>query len=164
MARTIDTLVVGVTFENDDGGSRQEIIEMLSEGDELVLEREFDNGYDENAIAVFDEFYAQIGYINKELASELAPLMDAGQRVKGSVSEIIEDVDSFGCRMKLTLFSLEESDRMLEKQFNDTYKSVPINQSKKTTSSSDDKVNQFVIGCVFFIVLMLIIFFFVIMD
>lgn len=77
------TKVVGVTF-ND----RQRFIPGLRAGEELQLRRERWNQYDSNAIAVFDGRGNQLGYISKELASDLAPKMDAGILYRISVASV----------------------------------------------------------------------------
>lgn len=47
------------------------------EGSVVTLEREPDNSYDTNAIRVITEAGIFIGYVAKEVAVELAPLLDA---------------------------------------------------------------------------------------
>ena len=69
--------VVGVTFNNTDGKSRQEIIRKCRVGEVVHLIREPKNTFDKNAIAVLTEREEQIGYISKDLAVELAPRFDA---------------------------------------------------------------------------------------
>lgn len=78
----IKTKVVGVTYEG-----RQSVIANMSEFDELDLVRNRNNGRDKNAIAVFYED-DQIGFLCKELAEKLAPLMDEGKEFSCEVSEI----------------------------------------------------------------------------
>jgi len=117
MNRTIKTKVVGVTAKNDDGSDRQKIIRKYVEAEEtLLLEREPDNPFGKNAIAVhaapLDEIDHddKIGYISHELAEELAPLMDSGHRITcmvlnktgGGVGE------SFGVNIELTIYTPEE--------------------------------------------------------
>ncbi|MGR4064937.1 MAG: helicase-related protein [Vulcanimicrobiaceae bacterium] len=76
------TKVVGVTFEG-----RQDTIAGLRDGSELELAREPANPYDPNAIAVrFGNL--QLGYIKKEIAKHLAPLMDDGARYRARVSTL----------------------------------------------------------------------------
>lgn len=59
--------VVGVSFRNEDGSSRQEIISNLYEGENVSLEYyEYEN---EPAYAVIDMLGNQIGNLSKELAS-----------------------------------------------------------------------------------------------
>jgi hypothetical protein len=69
--RILMTKVVGVTFEN-----RQEVVAKLQMGDRVWLEREPANPYDFNAIKVSRNNGEQIGYINRHLATSLAPIMD----------------------------------------------------------------------------------------
>lgn len=78
----IKTKVVGVTYEG-----RQSVIANMSEFDELELIRNRNNGRDKNAIAVFYED-DQIGFLCRELAEKLAPLMDEGKEFSCEVSEI----------------------------------------------------------------------------
>lgn len=55
------------------------IVNGLEEGDALVLQREPGNAFDENAVMVLDpETQIHLGYVAKEVAVDLAPLMDAG--------------------------------------------------------------------------------------
>ena len=107
MAETFFSKVVGVTKENDDGSNRQEIIqEELKNDDMLFLNREPDNPYDRNAIAVItSDFDKKIGYINSDLASSLAPLMDRGAFIDCYVAEITGGGpgQSYGVNIKLTV-------------------------------------------------------------
>ena len=80
--QNVDLKVVGVTFKNEDGSSRKDHILTLAErfkGREseikVDLVREPTNQYDINAIKVIAEDH-QIGYIGKEYASIMSPLMD----------------------------------------------------------------------------------------
>jgi hypothetical protein len=50
----------------------------LSEGTSVVFEREADNEYDSNAIAVLSVNRIKIGHITKDFAARLAPHMDSG--------------------------------------------------------------------------------------
>lgn len=51
----------------------------MKEGHILSLQRESDNQYDSNAIQVIDpESQIFIGFVAKEMAQEIAPLMDEG--------------------------------------------------------------------------------------
>lgn len=83
----INLHVVGVTFNNEDGTSRQQILETVNSGDILKLVREPGNVYDINAIKVDTEDGRQIGYIGKQYAEILAPMMDMGKRF----SAVVED-------------------------------------------------------------------------
>lgn len=75
--------IVGVTFDG-----RQRFIPGLSTGEELQLRRERWNQYDSNAIAVYDGRGNQLGYISKELASNMAPMMDGGAQYRITVTSV----------------------------------------------------------------------------
>lgn len=66
------TKVVGVSFEQ-----RQETIEKLSDDSLITLQREVDNPIDSNAIQVVSD-KGVLGYLKKELAKHLAPVIDEG--------------------------------------------------------------------------------------
>lgn len=78
--------VKGVSFSNDNGVSRQTVIKALTKYSysqtSLYLEREFNNPYDNNAIRIIakvaNKGSAQIGYLSKEIAAEVAPKLDIG--------------------------------------------------------------------------------------
>jgi hypothetical protein len=63
--------LVGVSF-----GNCQEVIARLQAGDPVQLVREPDHEYDENAIRVLDSAGELVGYVPRQLAAVLAPLMD----------------------------------------------------------------------------------------
>jgi hypothetical protein len=65
------TSVVGVTFDNDDGSSRQEILATCSSFQTLLLKHEEDNPCDPNAIGVYTEDGRQIGHLSKDVASDV---------------------------------------------------------------------------------------------
>ena len=93
----IKTKVVGVTYEG-----RQSVIANMSEFDELDLVRNRNNARDKNAIAVFYED-DQIGFLCRELAEKLAPLMDEGKEFSCEVSEITggENGLSYGVNIEI---------------------------------------------------------------
>lgn len=74
----IHTKIVGVTYDNPDGTDRQTIIASLTLQSQITLSRDYGNIYDPNAIAVLTAAREQIGFINRDIASELAPKMDLG--------------------------------------------------------------------------------------
>jgi hypothetical protein len=64
--------VVGESFPNDDGSSRQEIIQRCLEGEWLLLVPEPNNPFDPNAIAVRRASNReQIGYLKRDVAASL---------------------------------------------------------------------------------------------
>ena len=104
------TNVVGVTFSNDDGKNRQSIISALNTlgeiypGRRLNLEREPTNEFDKNAIAVLGPYDHKLGYIQKDLAAKLAPLMDQYHEIRAEVVELLGNGDDFtyGLRIRIT--------------------------------------------------------------
>lgn len=75
--QNIELKVVGVTFANPDGRSRQDVIKQLMTQPNVAigLIREPNNQYDRNAVAVWTPF-GQIGYIGREYAAIIADMMD----------------------------------------------------------------------------------------
>ena len=69
-----DTKVVGVSKNNADGSSRQEIIHSeVREEDKLSLEAEPTNPYDANAVKVLSRHGRQIGYLSRDMAEKVMP-------------------------------------------------------------------------------------------
>ncbi len=68
--------VVGVTYDNEDGSSRANIISRMSNTNKVCLERDPYNPYDSNAVKVLvlwrDE-KKQIGYLPKDIAAKISP-------------------------------------------------------------------------------------------
>ena len=100
---TINTKLVGVTYENHDGESIQDILPFLNKGESLAFVREYDNPYDKNAIAVYCGS-SHIGYLDRSTAERIAEYMDTGVRVTGMVTEVTGGGNvSFGCRIELLI-------------------------------------------------------------
>jgi len=78
-----NTKLAGVTFEG-----RQQVLERLSTGTPLRLERQPQNPYDPNACALFDPHGDQVGFLNRRLATVLAPILDAGVAYDVEVTEV----------------------------------------------------------------------------
>ena len=75
-----DSYVAGTTHIEDES-----IIDDIKEGDELILLREPENVFDENAILVLDVKQRKIGYIPEKDNVVFARLMDAGKYLKAKV-------------------------------------------------------------------------------
>lgn len=90
--------VAGVSFNNEDGTSRQKIIARFAKpGMPLILVREPHNPHSEtgSAVAVFikaETIFAsnigQIGYLKDGVSREIAKHMDSGKQVKAKISEV----------------------------------------------------------------------------
>lgn len=75
-APDFEALLRGVSFRPIEA---KMIVKDLAEGDALMLEREPTNQYDENAIKVIHPDSTEfIGFVQKEIAVNLAPWMDRG--------------------------------------------------------------------------------------
>ena len=75
-----DSYVAGTAYVEDES-----IFDDIAEGDRLILQREPDNRFDENAIAVFDEKKRRLGYIPEKDNVVFARLMDAGKYLTAKV-------------------------------------------------------------------------------
>ena len=98
-----DTKVVGVSKENADGTSRQDIIKAeVEEDDPMTLEAEPDNEYDKNAVKVLSRLGRQIGYLNRELAEKITPALANGAEVHVKASWVNgEKTVGVGLRIEL---------------------------------------------------------------
>lgn len=96
--------VAGVTKNNKNGTSRQELLKKCQTKDRLQLIRDPENPYDKNAIKVCLATGEQIGFLRRELAEELAPKLDSGKKIEAFVSEVTggeEDKFTLGCNIKI---------------------------------------------------------------
>jgi len=88
LKQVIETQVVGVTFDG-----RQWVAAQLWLGEEVWLLREPKNRFDRNAIRVMRQNGRQIGYLNRELAQQLAPPLDAyGLPVPARITQLSGEV------------------------------------------------------------------------
>lgn len=96
--RRVHTKVVGVTHMNEDGSSRQAAIEKMRQFDVVELVRNPHDEWDRNAIKVIASIpgeprrrrgqppqpggiiQVQVGHIDGELAAEIGPAIDRGER------------------------------------------------------------------------------------
>ncbi len=102
---TIKTKIVGVTFSNPGGKSRQKLLKRCKKGDALLLIREPKNRYDRNAIKVCTQSHKQLGYISRELAEDMAPLMDEGNRASAQILNVTGESTlgcNLGCNIEIT--------------------------------------------------------------
>lgn len=89
--------IVGTTFYP----KAAEIIPTLKHQDLLILKREPENEYDENAIAVYKD-EDKIGHIPAHTAIQLAKLMDEGTKVTCNVEEVTGGGNfNHGCNIKI---------------------------------------------------------------
>ena len=108
---TFYTKIVGVTFNNTGTNTqnRQRIIaELLREGKlekgtELVLKRLPDNPYDSNAVAVLAPDGRQLGFLSRDVAQNVSPLIASGVSYRAFVEAVTGgDADSvYGINIKI---------------------------------------------------------------
>lgn len=105
IVRDFNSKVVGVTFGNDDGTSRQEIIKSCNPGDDLILKPVPTTEYPD-AIGVFTKSGKQLGHINAELAAELKsdypnnPMSVTVNNITGGGDK------TYGCNIHIIIYSL----------------------------------------------------------
>lgn len=80
--------VAGVTFPNDDGSERQQIIRRCKAGEQLVLRHQPDNAYSEFAIQVLRKNGQQIGHAPEYLAEWICNELRSGYRAVGVIRNI----------------------------------------------------------------------------
>lgn len=85
------TAIAGVSFANDDGSNRQELIAQCREFDELRLEPEPDKRFHKQAVRVMaterDLAGRQLGYLDRRCAQEISNGMAAGRRFSAAFCE-----------------------------------------------------------------------------
>ncbi len=79
-----DVTVVGERYVDDIDHS----LGQLQTGEAVLLQREADNQYDENAISVWTQRHTQLGYVARYQNQAYAELLDQGQTLYGVVSEL----------------------------------------------------------------------------
>jgi hypothetical protein len=106
-----ETSIVGESFFNPDGSSRQEIIATLVDGESVFLLRESTNAFDPEAVAVCvmrgNDDLLQIGYLSRPDATVYATLIDAGMAAMGDVAFVGGGDEAFplrGVRIKIYHF------------------------------------------------------------
>ena len=90
--RSFHTKIVGVTFDNPNGQSRQSVIHDLyvrkSTPFILDMELDHDNPYDQNAVAVYTSSGTQIGFLSKSVANQVSKWLRQGADIKATATQI----------------------------------------------------------------------------
>jgi hypothetical protein len=95
----VHTKVVGSTYNNDDGSSRQEIIAKLKEGDSLDLEA---TTYKNEPCIEVHHYSGMLGHINKEFVADLYDAVLANKIWHVAVRNITGSKDTnLGCNLIL---------------------------------------------------------------
>ena len=77
-----DSYVAGTAYIDD-----ETVFEEIKEGDKVVLKREPENRFDENAILVLDGKNRKLGYIPEKDNIVFARLMDAGKYLTAKIND-----------------------------------------------------------------------------
>ncbi|MGV2939612.1 HIRAN domain-containing protein [Mesobacillus sp. LC4] len=101
--------LAGVKFEG-----RQEVINRLSIDDHIYMERDYFNQHDRNAIGVFNEYDESIGWIPRETAAKLSPLIDGGQEFEVRLNRILGGGFGllFGVEIAITKVDRKQQERV----------------------------------------------------
>ena len=98
--------LAGVTFEG-----RQSSLAKARLGDPIRFLRRPTNPHDTKSIEALSRDGSSLGWVPKEIAAHLAPRMDAGMQVDGSVSAVVGGTEtglSLGLRVALTYREVAE--------------------------------------------------------
>ena len=103
----IEVKVSGVSQHNDDGISRQEILQKCEIGEELELKHSsFKQGV--YGIKIFRKNGEQIGWVSRKLAPDVVGWLKDGKLVEGIITEILAPDNSmniYGCSICLMVYS-----------------------------------------------------------
>ena len=110
---------------------RREACERLIVGDVVTLEREADNVHDANAILVLGEGHCEVGYVPREEARTMTPLLDAGASAEASVHRLWETPE--GQIVPILLVKVRRGD------LPEAAASVLLTAGRKTASTSNAK-------------------------
>ena len=78
-----DTYVAGTSYVKD-----ETIFDEIKVGDKVILQREPENRFDENAILVLDEKKRKLGYIPEKDNIVFTRLMDAGKYLTAKINRV----------------------------------------------------------------------------
>jgi hypothetical protein len=92
--------VVGVSFNNEDGTSRQKILSKVNKVSEITFVREPNNPYDSSAVAVYADG-KQVGYLGNHYAKLIAPELDSGKKFDIQIRDCGLYVDKYILHIKI---------------------------------------------------------------
>lgn len=94
-----DVPLAGINHINMAGTHRQSVIARCAVGEEIVLARDPENPYDENAIRCLRRNGEDIGFLPAWYAEDLAPHMDDGHPCSAKISSIEPFVSGAGNKL-----------------------------------------------------------------
>lgn len=98
-------------------GKRRSIRDNTEIEDELTLKREYDNKYDDYAVAVYDRYNNKIGYLEKRENEETAFYLDSGYECIAVVSDIDKKSATVGIIVDVYCISDTENMKELKASF-----------------------------------------------
>lgn len=104
-------------------GKRRFIRDNTEKTDELVLKREYDNKYDEFAVAVHDRYGNKIGYLEKRENEETAYYLDSGFECIAVVSDIDKKSATVGIMVDVFCIADKETMRNLNAKYDEYLRS-----------------------------------------
>lgn len=105
----VDKLRITGIFQT---GKRRFIRDNTFKSDELTLKREYDNKYDDNAVAVYDRYGNKTGYLERNANEETAFYMDSGYECIAVVSDIDKTGATVG--ISVNVFCIADKETMKE--------------------------------------------------
>lgn len=96
--------IVGESYRNKDGSSRQKEIKLCRPGERITLVREPDNKHDPEAVAVYSSRGVQVGYLSADHCSWIGEKIDKGREVRAIVERVnggTRDKPSVGLLIRL---------------------------------------------------------------
>jgi hypothetical protein len=100
----IHSKVVGVSRRNTDGSDRQWLIQnVCRDGMRLNLVPEPTNKHDPNAIRVELMLGGQLGYISRELAAEILPMIGGNHQVGCVITQVTQAFDDAFCGVNIAI-------------------------------------------------------------
>lgn len=98
------TKIAGVTFDNDNGTNRQELLRLSKPGDRLFLVPS-PNEYNDTAVKVMsDSLNEQLGWLKSELSEEIFNWIKDGNEYSAEISEITgldDENKTLGCNIHI---------------------------------------------------------------
>ena len=95
-----DSYIAGTTHLDDPS-----VLDEIGKGDKLILQREPDNRFDDNAILVLNKDKKKMGYIPEKDNSVFARLMDAGKYLYATVEG--KDEEGWFTRIRVGIYLVD---------------------------------------------------------
>lgn len=104
IVKELMTKVVGVTFDNDDGTSRQEVVLSCSPGEMLDVKQCVESNYP-TSFGVFKKDGRMLGHISRELADDLYAFYKDNHKEAMVMNITGGGKLTYGCNIRLYVYS-----------------------------------------------------------